>query len=238
MILIIFLLVFGLGLVIYGGLVARRTISGVNLLTIPGALIGCVGFFQFVLYGLAIVPIMFVLLFVTINQDESHIAFNFSHSFNLSLSESELQISDLEKYSTDASEVTQLLAQVDVAGTNLTTTILLVCVSVILWILSYFILNNARAVLRSLYDRTPFVLENPQRLRRIAGYWIGMWIVYSGYVIAMTSYLQSQLDIVGGTLHLIELPFATPLIVAGLLVVMAEVFRIGFELKEENALTV
>lgn len=227
-----------LSMVIAGGLVARDTVSGVKLTTVPGALLGFVGLCQFVLYLFAVIPISIVLFFVTVEEDARHRAFGFSHSFELRLPETALEISDVQGFAADATVIESLQARMSVAGSDGVVTSLLVAMSVSLWILVYLLLRHARAVMRSLYDRTPFIAENSKRLRYMAWHTLGIWFVYSVYALLMTAYLQSVLEVSGGELLLADLPVVTPLLIAGLLIVLAEVFRVGFELKEENAFTV
>lgn len=238
MALVVILLMVLLGLVVAGGVVARGTVSGIKLTTVPGALLGFVGFCQFMLYLFAVAPIAIILFFATVEEDAQHRAFSFTHSFELRLQETALEVSDVQGFAADATVIENLQARMSVAGTDGVVTSLMVAMTVSMWILVYLLLRHARAVMRSLYDRTPFIAENTKRLRTMAWLTLGIWIVYSVYALVMTAYLQSVLMVSGGELLLANLPVVTPLLIAGLLVVLAEVFRVGFELKEENAFTV
>lgn len=234
----VFLFLLLLMAVIYGIYAASHTVSGIKLLTVPGALMGCIGLSQLLLYTAAIFPVVLLLQFLAVTMDQTREPLSFTHSFVLELQSPAVQISDVYGQLPAASEINKLTAQVDINGSNLITTGLLGLAYLILWGLLYLILSNAKQVLRSLYDRTPFVKENPNRLRVIAACWISAWLVYSAYIFVMTIYLQSQLTTQGAQLRIIDIPFLTPLFVGGLLLVLSEVFRVGYELKEENALTV
>lgn len=227
-----------LGMVIFGGLVARRTLAGVNLASVPGALLGCLGFCQFVLYCFAVVPVFILLAFATIDPETGHTSSLVTHSFELTLDEMSLQVSDFYGNLNLPSEVTKLQAELRLTNLDGVATFLLISFVIVLWLLLFFTLRNAEAVLRSLYERTPFVEENPKRLRQIASLLVAIWLAYCVYVFAMTTYIQSQITIIGGELAIIDLPVAMPLISAGLLIVLAEVFRVGYELKQENEFTV
>lgn len=235
---IVVVLLLGLGFVIVGGLVARGTITGVKLTTAPGALLGLVGICQFLLYLFSVVPIAILLFYFTIPEDDQHRAFSFDHSFRLELPVTNLQISDVRGFSADATQITNLQADMSIAGSDAVVTALLVTMTVSLWMLVFLFLKSAKLVMRSLYDRTPFVAENPRRLRQMASLTLAIWLVYAVYAVAMTLYLQSVLEVSNGRLLPAELPVLAPLVIAGLFVVLAEVFRVGFELKQENALTV
>lgn len=238
MALVTVLLLIGLGFIVVGGLAARSTVSGVRLPTVSGALVGFVGLCQFLLYLASVAPIAILLSFLTIEEDARHRAYEFTHSFRVSLPETTLQVSDVQGFTADATGIESLQAEMSVAGGDGVTTALMLVASGSLWILIFLLLKNAKAVLRSLYDRAPFLADNPRRLRRISALTLAIWLVYVVYTVGMTAYLQSVLQISGGELRLVDVPILTPLLVAGLLLVLAEVFRVGFELKEENAYTV
>jgi|GEM_PF-6505284 len=224
--------------VLWGGWVARRTFTGVNLLVVPGALLGFIGVCKFFLYLALCAPIYAILVYFTVPDDRRHTAFSIDHLFHLSFENSPVSISDIGNHDSQASEILQLVAQVRVAGSDLYSLLIIVGFILIIWVLMYLILRNAEAVLRSLYERTPFVAENPMRLRHIATFVLVAWLSYCCYIFVMTAYLQSQLTIEGAELTIVSLPIIAPLIAVGLLTVLAEVFRVGYELKQENEFTV
>ena len=99
-------------------------------------------------------------------------------------------------------------------------------------------LRHAETVLRSLYNRTPFVTGNDVLCKQLALYGIAISVtIYIGKIV-LGVYLSQSFTIEGVQLSAQGISLLRPIVVAGVLFVMSEVFRIGRELKEENELTV
>jgi len=99
-------------------------------------------------------------------------------------------------------------------------------------------IDQLRRIFRTLTAGEPFVGENVRRIRVIAGIIIGLEILEAVVRFASSLFLRSHLASTGITLRS-DLNLQLGAIFAGLvLLVLAEVFRIGTELREDQALTI
>lgn len=95
-----------------------------------------------------------------------------------------------------------------------------------------------RRIFRTLVAGDPFVRVNAARIR-----WIGLIVIlselYETLVIYATAfYLRGNFTLDGIVVRLDYRPELTVIFVGGVLLVLAEVFRLGAELREEHVLTV
>jgi len=101
-----------------------------------------------------------------------------------------------------------------------------------------FVIHQLRMVFRSLVDGNPFSLENASRIRLIGLFFIFGEIAVSMLVFVCQLYVESALDTSGLTIDPgldIEL---SPIFGGLVLLVIAEVFRLGTKLQEDRDLTV
>lgn len=99
-------------------------------------------------------------------------------------------------------------------------------------------IDQLRRIFRTLIAGEPFVVENVGRIRVIAGIIIGLEIFEAAVRFVSSLFLRSQLVSDGITFRS-DVNLQMGAIFAGLvLLVLAEIFRIGAELREDQALTV
>jgi hypothetical protein len=101
-----------------------------------------------------------------------------------------------------------------------------------------FILRQLRTVLRTLADRNPFVPENAVRIRRIALAVIIGEFVRTAIFWAETRYAAAHAPIAGVTFDSWPHVSMTTVLLGFIILVIAEVFRVGTGLDEEQSLTI
>jgi len=107
-----------------------------------------------------------------------------------------------------------------------------------LMLLVVWIVDQLRQVFRTLQHRDPFVAENAVRIRRMGIGVILIEIVRSGAVL-FWSYSASSLVAADGAPFVPATRFGSPALLYGLIIMaVAEVFREGTRLKEEQSLTI
>ena len=101
-----------------------------------------------------------------------------------------------------------------------------------------FVIRQLRKLFQSLVDGVPFTIENASRIRLIGLIVLAGEVVESFLVFVGQLYIDSRFEITGLTVDPgIDIDLST--VFAGLvLLVIAEVFRIGTQLKEDQDLTV
>lgn len=107
------------------------------------------------------------------------------------------------------------------------------------WGFMFVGLRKIRAIFRTLKEGDPFVLENASRIRFLGVATIAFELLYRGAIFWMYfAFVANQFGISGVSLRpLFEPSFA--ILGAGLiLIVIAEVFRVGAELRSEQELTI
>ena len=107
------------------------------------------------------------------------------------------------------------------------------------WGFMFVGLRKIRAIFRTLKEGDPFVLENAARIRFLGVATIAFELLYRGAIFWMYfAFVANQFGISGVSLRpLFEPSFA--ILGAGLiLIVIAEVFRVGAELRSEQELTI
>lgn len=120
------------------------------------------------------------------------------------------------------------------ANTMLVTSIFIIITVLLL----HFAFKKAQRVLKSVHDRNPFVEDNVKTLREVAVLGLLIWLELTVYAFYMAFYLQNHLEVEGFKLIAAGNLNLGVLIICGLIFVLSEVFRVGYELKSENELTV
>jgi len=101
-----------------------------------------------------------------------------------------------------------------------------------------FVLRQLRTVLRSLADRNPFVPENAVRIRRIALAVIAGEFARAAIVWAETGYAATHVSIAGVAFNTWPHVSLMTVLLGFIILVIAEVFRAGTRLDEEQSLTI
>ncbi len=100
------------------------------------------------------------------------------------------------------------------------------------------VIYQLRAVFRTLAAGAPFVRANVWRLRFIGLTIIGVEVFMALFRLLVSLYLRANVSITGFTLK-IDFHFTAEILFVGfVLLVIAEIFRQGTEMREEQALTV
>jgi hypothetical protein len=111
--------------------------------------------------------------------------------------------------------------------------VLVTLMSLVLWIV-----DQLRKVLWTLHDRDPFVEKNAARIRRIGWGVILVELVRTGAVVYW-SYFAGAIVTASGAQFIPASRVSTPAILDGLVILaLAEVFREGARLREEQSLTI
>jgi hypothetical protein len=105
-------------------------------------------------------------------------------------------------------------------------------------VFALFVLRQLRTVLRTLTDRNPFVPENAVRIRRIALAVIAGELVRAGIFWIETRYAATHVSIAGVTFDAWPHVSLTTVVLGFIILVIAEVFRAGTRLDEEQSLTI
>ena len=232
----LFIAIPGLAIIIYGGFRLRGVIRDISINTIPGALLIVVAFTRYMVYaGVVGITLMVLLSFLSADLPKPPI---YQHPFKVEINEPTFRISDIHGAPSSIATIRDMTGNVNVVGSDTIVSGLLVVSFAIILFLLHWVLVYSEQVLRSLCDRKPFTELNAVLTRRIAGSLFGIWFVYSLYQVAMTSYLRGKLEIEGVELAMVSLGTIEALFIVGLVYVIAEVFRVGYELKQDQSLTV
>lgn len=110
---------------------------------------------------------------------------------------------------------------------------------VVVWLgAALAIIHQLRLVFRKLVDGQPFVRANAARIRVIGVVVIAMEIARFFLLLAQSAFLRSNFTFEGLTLNVVPRPNLGVILVGLVVLVIAEVFRQGAELREEQELTV
>lgn len=106
--------------------------------------------------------------------------------------------------------------------------------------LCLFILTLLRNVVASLKKGTPFIRANAMRLRKVAIASILAFVANDAISFFQSKYLSSYFDQLDGVNQVVNAPsINVAMILTGLLILgIAEIFRIGVDLYEDQALTI
>jgi hypothetical protein len=221
---------------VFGGIAARRQLKGVDLKSVSGALLATVILAKYLVYTAFVFPVVIVLGYTLGKPGSTKISVPFKIGFEPSNYQFQIRGLDANRFS--SAELSDLTGTLTVANPDwITITVLTLGITVGVVILSK-LLKNAEQVLRSLYEKLPFQQENSKLLRGMAWYGIGLWFCYIGINLLLAIYVKNNLVVQNIALTTIDIKIIQPLFLCGLLFVLAEVFRIGFEVKQENELTV
>jgi hypothetical protein len=105
-------------------------------------------------------------------------------------------------------------------------------------LLTLFILYMLRRMLSSLRGGSPFIRVNGKRLRWIGAAVIGLGLAKAAFTIPANLFLTARLDIPGiHPKYLVGID-GEYILIGLLILVLAEIFRVGAEMREEQELTV
>ena len=135
--------------------------------------------------------------------------------------------------------VERAVAELEVEGVSPWRMLIGLSFAWVFWLVLFVGLRKLRAIFRTLKEGDPFVAENAARIRFLGFAVIAFELLYRGAEFWMYfAFVMNQFGIAGLELRpLFDLNFAV--LFAGLvLLVLAEVFRVGTELRREQELTV
>lgn len=225
-----------ISIVLFGLYRLKHVLKDIKLGSISSVLIAMVSTLRFMSYA-GVVAITLFFAFSLISTDAPRPPL-LQHSFKIELQNPAYSISDISGLTTANASIKDLSGNVNIVGNDwIVSTLVLLAVSTILLLL-HWILLYAERVLRSIALRMPFTEENAICTKKISFLIIGLWISYTIYQVAMTTYLQSKLAIEGVQLELVNISIFESLFIAGLVYLLAEVFRVGYELSQDQSLTV
>ena len=232
----ILVLIPALGVLIYGGFRLRNVLKGVKLGTVSGASVVFVGFTRYMVYaGFVAILLFFTLSFLFSDAPPPPIL---QHAFEIQFNDLVYSISDIGGAASEVALVKNLRGNVNVVGLDWVISMLCFIAFSIILVLLHFILLYAEQVLRSLGMRQPFTEENAIYTKRISLYMLCLWFTYTLYQVVMTIYLQSILELEGVQLQMINISILESLFIIGLVYLLSEVFRVGYELKQDQSFTV
>ncbi len=220
---------------LYGGWRLIGDLRMVNLMSIRGALFGFVCLCRYLVYasGLVVIIVVFVITFIP----DSNRSLSLDHAFKIELNEDVYAISS-PLVSREPSTLQSLRGSVELTRTPDALILVVGVIFSALLVVLHQLFSHGEKVLLSLYQRVPFTKDNAEHTRRIAVLILAAWFIYYAYMLCMTLYLQPRLETEGFTLSLIELPWISAVFTSGIVFVLSEVFKVGFELKEEQDYTV
>ena len=113
----------------------------------------------------------------------------------------------------------------------------------VLWGLYLTVIRRLRDVFGSLTSGQPFLRSNVRRLRIIGGMVIAAWLFEHAWDWAAVTYMRSVLTLAGSTpsvpaAFIIDDVHPEMLFVGAAVLVLAEIFRLGASLQEEQTLTI
>ncbi|MEQ8315582.1 MAG: DUF2975 domain-containing protein [Gammaproteobacteria bacterium] len=220
---------------IYGGWRFIQEIKPIKVMSIHGALFAFVVLSRYLVYACGVVIV--ILLYTVIFVPESNRSLSFGHKFNLELDEDSYTIvrTDTNEADITLQSVTGTVDMADASGPFL---IMIAVLGTLFLVLLHQLLCHAEPVLLSLYRRVPFTRNNADHTRRASMLILVLWFLYYAYMVGMTLFFIPRLETTGLEISMVELPFLSALFTAGIVFVLSEVFRVGFELKEEQEFTV
>jgi hypothetical protein len=232
----IFVLLSALCVLVYGALRLRNILEGVKLGTVSGALVVVVGFTRYMVYaGILGIFLFFILSLLFTDAPPPPLL---QHAFKIQISNMAYGISDIQDRASEVALLYDLTGNVNVVGIDwVISTIFLIAFTIIVPLL-HWILSYAEQVLRSIGLRKPFTPENTVYTKKIALFMLCLWFTYSLYQVAMSIYLQSKLQLEGIELEMINISVVDSLFVIGLVYLLSEIFRVGYELQQEQSFTV
>ena len=233
-IIFILLLILFLGI---GGYHLSRTLRGIDLKNVAGALVAIVVIARFLVYTSIAYPIAVIMNVLFQNRVQTSSNW-IPVPVNLQMTDANYAITSVNEAYFNNVQLSKLTGNLNFGNPDWMFALLTTIGVVVFITLTHYMLRNAQDVLKTLYDKTPFSADNSSRLKKIAVLGLAFWAMRICYNFALTTYLQHQLSVEGVELSMTTVRFIGPVFVCGLIFVLAEVFRIGFELKEENELTV
>ncbi|HHT25861.1 MAG TPA: DUF2975 domain-containing protein [Firmicutes bacterium] len=104
--------------------------------------------------------------------------------------------------------------------------------------MSLYVIHQLKAVLGALCRNNPFAAENAEHMRNI-GVAIIAWTVYQSIAYLIVGwYIARQIQIAGMTINPAFTFDATLLFVGLVVLVLAQVFKVGIQLREDQELTI
>jgi hypothetical protein len=101
------------------------------------------------------------------------------------------------------------------------------------------VLGKVRAVLRTvIYDKKPFVAANASRIRWIGLAVIGGELARTAAVYAESLYARAYVPVAGVIFDVLPQPSVWTIIHGLMILVIAEIFRAGTQLDEDQSLTI
>ena len=219
--------------VVLAGLKLRSRLKGVNVSTVSGAVLTAVCFVRYLTYGVALAFVIAFTMKLISGEPQGLL----THVFTVDFDSSNYSISDVNGDNTGA-QILEMRGNVQVFGTNSTLIALELFAFISILSLSHLALTYGESVLEALYKRQPFTQTTAQDTRRLSVSILALWGAWCIYQTLMSLYLESTLVVEGVQLGLINIADLTGLFVAGIVYVLSEAFQIGYELKQDQELTV
>jgi hypothetical protein len=110
--------------------------------------------------------------------------------------------------------------------------------AVVVLALGLVVLDRLKGFIGTLREGRPFQERNGRRLRTIGLAVVGTWVLEVGYSVAFHAYARQHFELEDGAIGLGIEPALPRLFVALMLLVIAEVFRIGARLQAEQDATI
>ena len=234
---ITFIGILGITLTLFGKRLAAQ-LKSIDLRSVTGALLGLATVARYALFLLLAVPVMFVVHYIEWREPPNPSERWFQHVFSLEFENNTYQLNSDVIDDSGLTTITDITGSVHFGQIPGMTYVILFIIGAVWFYLAYQFLRHSELILRSLYERTPFVPGNDILAKKIAIYGLGISLTsYFGKTI-LGWYLLQSFTLEGVTLNPQGESLLRPLVIAGVLFVMSEVFRVGRELKEENELTV
>lgn len=212
------------------GLFKSSNLKGIEFNTVPGALVGVVVLMRYLTYTAVAAPVVAISNYIMDSNPDSGII---SVPFRVIFDNAVIDISGM-----GTSEIRGLVGNLEVGQPDAVTLSVYVLFVLGLIALIHFITVKAQRVFTTLYHRKPFDEHNATLIKQIAILSFSIWALSVMFKFFMTAYLQSHLTIEGARLFFSGFNVIGPFFLFGIIFVLSEVFRVGYELKQENELTV
>lgn len=136
-------------------------------------------------------------------------------------------------------QIEKAVASLEVSGVSAGRMAIGLAVAWGLWTFMFVGLRKIREIFRTLKDGDPFVLENAARIRFLGFATIAFELLYRGAIFWMYfAFVANQFGITGVSLRPLFEPSLAVLGAGLMLIVVAEVFRVGAELRQDQELTI
>ena len=226
------------GVLLIGGRKLAASIKELNLQSISGVLVALITTARYLLFLFLAIPVMIFFHYLGWREPPNPPLGWIQHPFTLEFERTEFPLNHTALGDLGFTTITDITGSVYFGQLPVAYYCFTFLLMALWFFFAYQFLRHSETILRSLYNRIPFVVGNDILVKKIAAYGLAMALTINIGETIVGWFLSQSFSIDGIKLSSTELSLFRPLFIFAVIFVMSEVFRVGTELKEENELTV